>query len=368
MMRANSRWFLGIITTLVVGFLIYYFNTIVLYIILAWILAMMGQPLMKLFKVHLKLGRFKLGEQLSAVMTLIIFGIVSLAMILIFVPMIVEQANILANIDYMQLYRSLEVPVNGINNALIEWGLTTEAAIKPEAFGTFFSKYFNIGQIGVLLTSLFSMAGNFVVGIFSVVFITFFFLQDNTMLMDFIIGVSPDKFEKQINQVVTDIKTMLRRYFFGLVMQVATITLIVSVVLSIMGIENALLIGFFAGVINLIPYVGPIIGAAFGIIITISSNLDLPFYEEMLPMIIKLAIVFAGMQMIDNFILQPVIYGNSAKAHPLEIFIVILVAAKLGGITGMVVAIPAYIVIRVIARAFLSRFKVVKTLTESMSD
>lgn len=367
-MRVYNRWFIGILTFLVVGFLIYYFNTIFLYIIISWILAMMGQPLMAFFKEKLKLGKFKWGEALSSILTLVIFGLVSVAMILIFVPLIIEQANILAGIDYMQLYQSLEEPVNTINNALTEWGFTSKPAINPEAFGTFFSKYFDIGQIGVLLTSLVNVAGNLIVGIFSVVFISFFFLQDNTMLMDFIIGVSPDKYAKQISQVVADIKSMLRRYFFGLVMQVATITLIVSVTLSIMGIQNALLIGFFAGVINLIPYVGPLLGAAFGILITISSNLGLPFYGEMLPMIIQLTVVFIAMQMIDNFILQPVIYGNSAKAHPLEIFIVILVAAKLGGITGMVVAIPVYIVLRVIARAFLSRFKVVKTLTESMDD
>ncbi len=367
-MRANSRWFLGIITFLVVAFLIYYFSTIVLYIIISWILAMMGQPLMRFFREKLKFGLFRWGEPLSAVLTLTLFGLVTLTMILIFVPLIVEQANILASIDYMQLYHSLEEPVDYINNYLIEWGFTTKPAINPEAFGTFFSKYFNVGQIGVLLTSLVSTAGSLVVGIFSVVFISFFFLQDNTMLMDFIVDVSPNKYEKQINQVIMDIKTMLRRYFFGLIIQVTTITFIVSIALSILGIRNALLIGFFAGVINLIPYVGPILGAAFGIIITISSNLGLPFYESMLPMILQVAVVFAGMQMIDNFILQPVIYGNSAKAHPLEIFIVILIAAKLGGITGMVVAIPAYIVIRVIAKAFLSRFKVVKTLTESMNS
>jgi predicted PurR-regulated permease PerM len=72
------------------------------------------------------------------------------------------------------------------------------------------------------------------------------------------------------------------------------------------------------------------------------------------------------MQMTDNFVLQPFIYSNSVKAHPLEIFIIILIAAKLGGITGMIIAIPAYTVIRVVAKEFLNQFKIVQKLTNSM--
>ena len=120
--------------------------------------------------------------------------------------------------------------------------------------------------------------------------------------------------------------------------------------------------------INVIPYIGPIIGAMFGIFITISSNLDLSFYSEMLPMILWVMGAFAAMQMLDNFILQPYIFSTSVMAHPLEIFIIILVGAKIGGILGMVVAIPTYTVIRVIARSFLSEFKIVQRMTQNMDS
>lgn len=104
--------------------------------------------------------------------------------------------------------------------------------------------------------------------------------------------------------------------------------------------------------------------------ITISSNLDLglDFYTEMLPLILKVIGAFAAMQMLDNFVLQPFIFSNSVLAHPLEIFIVILVGAKLSGILGMILAIPVYTVIRVIARAFLSEFKIVQKLTGHLDD
>jgi len=72
------------------------------------------------------------------------------------------------------------------------------------------------------------------------------------------------------------------------------------------------------------------------------------------------------MQVMDNFILQPTIFGRSVKAHPLEIFIVVLIGAKLGGIGGMVLAIPTYTVLRVIGKVFFSEFKIVQSITKSL--
>ena len=82
--------------------------------------------------------------------------------------------------------------------------------------------------------------------------------------------------------------------------------------------------------------------------------------------IIKFAAIFIVTHLIDVFIFQPYIYSNSVKAHPLEIFIVILMAGHIGGIVGMLVAIPAYTVVRVFAKEFFSNFKVVKKLTDRM--
>ena len=76
--------------------------------------------------------------------------------------------------------------------------------------------------------------------------------------------------------------------------------------------------------------------------------------------------VFAFMQLIDNILLQPNIFSKSVKAHPLEIFIVVMMGAKIGGIAGMVLAIPFYTAFRVIGKVFLSEFKVIQKLTRNM--
>jgi predicted PurR-regulated permease PerM len=150
--------------------------------------------------------------------------------------------------------------------------------------------------------------------------------------------------------------------------QVFMIGLYVSILLGILGVKNGILIGIFAAFLNIVPYLGPIIGALFAILVTISSNLELDFYTEMMPLLIKVCIVFASMQILDNFVLQPIIFSNSIMAHPLEIFIVVIAGAKIGGITGMVVALPIYTVFRVIAASFLSEFKIVQQLTQHLKD
>ena len=72
------------------------------------------------------------------------------------------------------------------------------------------------------------------------------------------------------------------------------------------------------------------------------------------------------MQLIDNFLFQPLIFSNSVKAHPLEIFLVVLSAGIIWGISGMIVAIPFYTLLRIIAKEFLSEFKVIEQLTKNI--
>jgi predicted PurR-regulated permease PerM len=127
-----------------------------------------------------------------------------------------------------------------------------------------------------------------------------------------------------------------------------------------------LLIGLIAALFNVIPYLGPIIGGTIGVALGIATHLDLEFYSQLLPLIFKMTGVFVTVQLIDNFVFQPLIFSNSVNAHPLEIFIVLLMAGSLAGIAGMILAIPMYTVIRVFAKEFFNKFKVVKKLTKNI--
>ncbi len=151
-------------------------------------------------------------------------------------------------------------------------------------------------------------------------------------------------------------------------MQVTGITILVTLGMMIVGLgfQLSAIIGLVAGIMNVIPYLGPLIGASIGLILGMSNNLDLDFYHKLLPLLGYMALVFIIVQIIDNVVFQPLIYGTSVKAHPLEIFLVILIAGSLAGIIGMILAIPAYTVLRTFAHEFFYRFKVVQKITEKI--
>ena len=134
----------------------------------------------------------------------------------------------------------------------------------------------------------------------------------------------------------------------------------------IFGVHNAIVIAFLCALLNLIPYVGPLISASLVIILTMTSFLGQSFSDVILPKTIYVFIGFIIAQLVDNFVSQPIIFSKSVKSHPLEIFLIIIIAGILFGIIGMVVAVPTYTAIKVILKEFLSENKIVKRLTKDL--
>ena len=366
-MNNVSRYLAIAFSVLLLGFVFYYFSDIVAYVLIAWVLSMVGQPLMRNFQ-KLKVGKFQVGPTIAATLTLMTFFVFSGLLIAMFIPLIVEQARNLSTVDYNEIAVALEVPFSQLNNWLLEKGLILPGQSPSDQIHETLKGWFEPAQIGNIFGSIVGVFSNFIITIFSVVFITFFFLKEQGLFVRIISALVPTEYESNVVHAIEEISRLLTRYFGGILLQVSIITLFVSISLGVIGIKNALLIGFFAALINVIPYVGPMIGATFGIFITISSNLGLDFYGEMLPLLLSVIAVFGAMQMLDNFFVQPFIFSNSVLAHPLEIFIIVLVGAKINGIAGMVLAIPVYTVLRVIARGFFNEFKVVQKLTGGMDE
>ena len=117
--------------------------------------------------------------------------------------------------------------------------------------------------------------------------------------------------------------------------------------LSLFDIKYALSIALFAAVANLIPYAGPLLGAIFGIAVGLSTGDAALASQESLVKILEVASVFIVVQVMDNLFIQPLIFSKSVKAHPLEIFVIIFAGATVGGIIGMIIAIPTYTILRV---------------------
>ncbi len=367
-MKNLSRYLAIAVSIVIVGTIIYYFSNIVAYVLVAWVFSMIGQPLMRFFQRKIKIGKFQAGPSISAILTILCFFIIFTVLIWMFVPLVIQQARNLSNVDYNLIGQTLEEPLNHLSDQLIQIGFIEEGQSPSNQLTNTLQEWFSIEQIRDFFSSILGFAGNFVFALFSVVFILYFFLKDQGLFVNFLVAISPNKYGDEVRNSLDKITKLLRRYFGGILLQITIITIFVSLFLGVLGVKNALLIGFFAALINVIPYLGPIIGAVFGVFITISSNIGVDFYSELLPLLIKVVVVFGAMQMLDNFILQPYIFSNSVLAHPLEIFIIILMGSQLNGIIGMILAIPVYTVLRVIARSFLSEFRIVQQITGSIEE
>ena len=127
-----------------------------------------------------------------------------------------------------------------------------------------------------------------------------------------------------------------------------------------------MVIAFLCALLNLIPYIGPIIGGIIMLFLTMSSNLGQDFQTIIVPTTTYVMIGYVFAQLIDNFLSQPLIFSKSVRSHPLEIFLVIMISGVLFGVTGMIVAIPTYTALKVILKAFLADNKIVKSLTKDL--
>lgn len=363
-LQRNFLWLLGFAA---LGLVFWYFSDIITYIVLAWALSMLGRPLMVFFQRRLRLGKYRIGPSGAALLTIFVFYAVLAALVLAFVPTIVAQARNLAGVDYQALGQKLQPPFRDLDAQMHQFGVLQPDESLATRTQNLLKTWFKPTLLGDVLGSFVSAAGGILVTLTAVTFILFFFLKDSGLFLEMLHALVPNELEPKVRRAVDESSEVLTRYFGGLLLQIAAFSLTVSLLLWALGVPNALLIGAFGGLFNVVPYIGPILGVVFGCFITISSHLDLDF-ALWLPLLAKVAGAYMATQFVDNNFVGPMIFSKSVQAHPLEIFLVTLAAAKIGGIAGMVVGIPVYTVLRVVARTFFSHLKLVQRWTEHLSD
>lgn len=366
-MKQVLKYFGYLLLLFVIGFLIWRFWYIIVWILIAAVLSFVGQPMVRFFD-RLHIRKFRIPHTLSTLLALVIIVAVFLGIIAIFVPLIVSQAETIARIDVNKLAKNLQGPLLWIEGRLHEFGAVPDGQTLHEFIVSRVKSMVNLGNVTTLINSLIGTAGNVFLGIFSILFISFFFLKDENMFMEGLLLIVPEKHHQSTREVVNDAKNLLRRYFIGVILEVFAVMSLITIGLWIFGVENALLIGFFGGIMNIIPYLGPVIGALIALTLGMTATLATGVYADLLPAFVRIAGVLLVVNFIDNNILVPLIYSKSVKSHPLEIFLIIIMGGSLAGLLGMLLAVPVYTVLRVIAREFFQQFRIVQKLTESMND
>lgn len=349
---------LGIILGVVVlCYFIHEVQSVIAYIAIAAVIALVGRPIVIFLR-----DTLKFPNKLAVITVLLMVLLVFVGLIALFVPIIIQQSENLAQIDIDAFKKDLNV----LNVQVREYLGVKQIDIIQGLRQTTFVQNFDLKVIPDFMNLLFGGLGTAFIGVFSIIFISFFLLKDSNLMLNSILVFSNYGEEERFKLVFNKIKILLSRYFVGLTLQLLVLFILYSILLMVFDVDNPIAIACICAFLNIVPYLGPVVAGVLMMMFVISSNLGADFSSIILP---KLLYVLGGYliaQLIDNFINQPLIFGKSVKSHPLEIFLVILIAGLLFNVIGMIVAIPTYTAIKVIAKEAFSEYKIVKNLTKDL--
>jgi len=363
--RILLRFVAGAAVAAAVLFVVWYFSSIVVYILVSAVLAVMGRPLVKRLAA-LHAGRWHVPRSVAALATLLVIWAVAAVLCSLFVPLVFNKINQLAEVDFGAALSSVGEPVARVQHDLQRFFALPERSFSlADELTAALPGLLNLESLNLLFSSVVGVLFSSVIAIFSISFITFFFLKEDDLFYTMVTAVFPDRYRDNITRALDSVTLLLGRYFTGILAESLLLMIAVSLAMMLFGMKaaDAFFIGLVMGVMNVVPYAGPLIGGVISVFVGIVTPVAGMTAGHTAAVIAISLLAIKGM---DDFVLQPSLYSERVKAHPLEIFLVILAAGSLAGILGMLLAIPSYTVLRVFAKEFFSQFALVRRLTEKI--
>lgn len=334
-----------------VGWLLWYFAGLVLYLVVGGLLAYLLRPLVDRLQ----------GLGLRRVPAIVVAFVVLLAVISVLVtsivPFVGQQVQELSQLINLDAATSVAAYIGNRIRELVplEAGVLErnvrqmgEALLQGDLVGG--------DRVAQTLSSAVSVLTNIVYAVIIIPFVTFFLLKDGMQLRRDLLHLVPNRYFEVTLAILDKVEMNIGRYFRGLLIQCTAIAIIASVLLWIVGLQSAIAIGIFTGVANTIPYFGPFLGFLCGTLVGIVQTGNMALVPGV-------AIAMALTQLADNVLLQPLIFSRAAQAHPLVILFVVLAGAQLAGIVGMLVAIPLTTILRVVGEQVLWSVRNYRTLS-----
>lgn len=360
-----GRWVAGLMLIAVVGALLWYFRSTVVYILISAVLAIIGRPVVRILS-GIKIGKVQTPRWLAALVTLVVMWVVLISFCLLVVPLVIGKVSSLAELDLRAVLDNIQQPLERVQHYLESLSIVNSESVSlSEVLVGWLRKVLNYDTVNAAFSSVVDITMSLAVAFFSVSFITFFFLKEDGLFYKMVCALFPERYKDNVERALDKIVVLLSRYFTGLFAESLILMVVISVTLVAFGMhtENACFIGVIMGVMNVIPYAGPLMGGIAAMFVGIVSPIDGCTIGYTIAVIVGTLLTVKGL---DDFVLQPTLYSERVNAHPLEVFIVILLAGSAGGIVGMLLAIPSYTVLRVFAKEFFSQYSLVKNLTKDI--
>lgn len=335
------------------GFVLFKASSLLVYILVSLIFSLILSP----FNSFLKL-KLKFNKTISSIFSITLLISFFSLLVGIIIPVVAKQGKNLALLDNdefrskVQLfYDQISIYFESKNTTIYDFILNLNF-ISDLDFG-FATKLFN---------SLVSQAGSLSIGIMSVLFISFFFVKDGNAFFNRFLELFDKKQRGKLSKSLLKIESLLSRYFIGVFVQITILFFLYTIMLSVIGVENFFAIAFLCAILNIIPYLGPLVSIVLMITLSFTSSIDVFVINEFLNTSLALLVGFTIVQLLDNFLLQPYIFSSSIKSHPLEVFLVIIFSGLLFGVFGLIIAIPLYTTLKVIVINFFDIKSLIKNI------
>ncbi len=304
-------------------------STIVKLVIISALLAYVLDPVAKFFESH---GMSRTSATVTIFLFIFAFAGISYV---VFLPLLSEEIT--------ALQRGFNPEQAGVMISRLENFLITNLAFLGVKDLHLLSRIQNdMAKAGDWIFTHFLDAASVITSMILIPFIVFFLMRDGREFKKAFVGIMPNRYFEFTLYLIYKLNTQIGNYLRGQLIDAAIVGILSVFALWLLGVKYFFIIGVFAGLANLIPYFGPIIGAALAVLVSILQT-------GSFHMALYVIVAFTVIKFIDDFIIQPTVVAKSVHMHPLTVLLSVLIGGKVFGILGMLLSVPIVAFIKVVA-------------------
>ncbi len=349
MNQENNKNLFIISLTVMMGVcvVLYFSRRVVAPFFIAFALAYLLDPLVD------RLVPCKFSRTLSVLVLMLIFFLLAVGSVILLVPIFSIQAeNLAKNIPtYAGIFRQWMRPVldliGGLDSSRVEEflneGLSRFGELPVKALQ--FSSKFIWGSISNLFNIILMLANLVIIPV-----VMFYLLRDFDSINKKLLGLVPPRLQEKTKNIVLDIDQILSRFVRGQLMVAGLMGIMYSAGLFLCDTPMSLSLGMMAGLLNMVPYLGLILGLVPSVLLTYIHT------QEWLP-VLGVAGVFAFAQAMEGMVITPRVVGDSIGLHPVAVILAVLLGGELFGITGMILGVPVVAVLNVLLARGIEQYK-----------
>lgn len=360
-----KKWYVWLPSLILIALIFILLPKVLLYLLISFVISLILAPIKNLL-LKIRIKKFHLNDAVATIISMLfLLGVIILFFFYVLPPIITKLTSLIA-IDYDILLLQLESSLKPIEKTLIDYKIANESF----SFAQIIQKYITNFQASINIEKAFeniiNSFGDIVVGVVTVVFFSFFIIKDQNVFPSLVKSLFAERYHSMIDNIINDTRVLLSRYFLGILIDQIIVFILIFLVFTLIGYDYAILIAFFVGLFNIIPYFGPLIALILAILLGIVSSLMSGADTQLLWNIVITIIGFESVKILDNLVLQPNIYAKSVKSTPFEVFLVLVIGEELFGIIGMILSVPVYTLLRIIAVQTLQGVPLIQKITSDL--